>query len=271
MNTIKRPIVFLGHKGMLGQMAVKYFTEKGYTLHTTDIKFTPELKDGFMRFILQYPEATVINAIGKINQKTTDYHELLWANTILPLELNNRLLPTQLLIHPSTDCVFSGKKGMPYTITDVPDPIDAYGWSKRLGEVALQNRPNTIITRVSIIGPDKSPQPKGLLGWFLSQPEGSTLKGFTNHIWNGITTLEWCKQVEQLIKINDYEERSCLFQLGTSEFYTKHEMLLLFSSILNKKISIEKFATHEGVDRRLQPGIITESLEIQLENLKNGN
>ena len=42
------------------------------------------------------------------------------------------------LLHCSTDYVFSGEKGEPYTIMDDPSPINLYGRSKLLGERLLQ-------------------------------------------------------------------------------------------------------------------------------------
>lgn len=44
-----------------------------------------------------------------------------------------------LLIHYSTDFVFDGKKSGPYTEDDVPNPINAYGRSKLVGEKAIQD------------------------------------------------------------------------------------------------------------------------------------
>lgn len=41
------------------------------------------------------------------------------------------------LIHISTDYVFDGTKGSPYTITDIPNPINVYGASKYAGEKAI--------------------------------------------------------------------------------------------------------------------------------------
>lgn len=38
------------------------------------------------------------------------------------------------LIHISTDYVFDGEKGKPYTVDDVPNPINEYGKSKLAGE-----------------------------------------------------------------------------------------------------------------------------------------
>ncbi|MFL1894426.1 dTDP-4-dehydrorhamnose reductase [Aquimarina sp. 2-A2] len=42
------------------------------------------------------------------------------------------------LIHISTDYVFDGTKGYPYTETDVPNPINVYGKSKLQGEQYIQ-------------------------------------------------------------------------------------------------------------------------------------
>jgi dTDP-4-dehydrorhamnose reductase len=42
------------------------------------------------------------------------------------------------LIHISTDYVFDGNKNTPYTETDTPNPIAAYGRSKLLGEQGIQ-------------------------------------------------------------------------------------------------------------------------------------
>lgn len=268
---MQRPIVVLGPKGMLGQMVVRYFTRQKYKVLPVEARFTPEGKDNFFRNFLNYPEAVVINCIGKIKQKTEDTHELMWANAILPLALANELHSSQLLIHPSTDCVFSGRKGSPYGIEEEPDARDDYGWSKRLGEVALLGRPNTLIPRVSIIGPDWSANPKGLLGWFSSQPNGSELNGYTNHYWNGITTLEWCKEIEQYIcdSTSLDQNKATLIQYGTNQYYSKFEMLKLFAEIFEKDVEIKRFATGEAIDRTLKPVVVTRELPQQLRDLVN--
>jgi dTDP-4-dehydrorhamnose reductase len=43
-----------------------------------------------------------------------------------------------LFVHYSTDYVFDGKKGEPYTEADTPNPINVYGTSKLAGERAVQ-------------------------------------------------------------------------------------------------------------------------------------
>ena len=42
------------------------------------------------------------------------------------------------LVHVSTDYVFDGTKGTPYTIDDTPNPINVYGASKLAGEKAIE-------------------------------------------------------------------------------------------------------------------------------------
>lgn len=43
-----------------------------------------------------------------------------------------------ILIHISTDYVFDGEKGKPYTVDDIPNPINEYGKSKLAGEKYIQ-------------------------------------------------------------------------------------------------------------------------------------
>lgn len=43
-----------------------------------------------------------------------------------------------ILIHISTDYVFDGQKNEPYTVKDLPNPINEYGKSKLLGEQYIQ-------------------------------------------------------------------------------------------------------------------------------------
>ncbi len=117
----------------------------------------------------------VVNAVGIIKQRDS-------ARAAVPCIALNALLPHQLadcaaswggrVIHFSTDCVFSGRRGN-YTEDDVPDAGDLYGRTKCLGEVS---RDNALTLRTSIIGRELTAH-RSLLDWFLSQNHG-TVKGF---------------------------------------------------------------------------------------------
>lgn len=53
------------------------------------------------------------------------------------------------LIHFSSDYVFDGKKGHPYTEEDIPNPLNEYGKSKLEGENAVLKYPEHLVLRTS--------------------------------------------------------------------------------------------------------------------------
>jgi len=262
-------IIVLGSRGMLGQMVFAYFSSfSKYNVIKYDGYFTQDNFSEWGSFLRDFPEAVVINCVGRIKQKSNDPIEMSWSNSLLPLVLSSSLLSTNYLIHASTDCVFSGKKGEPYLSSDMSDSQDIYGWSKRMGEIALLNRPNALIVRVSIIGPNKSSSASDLLSWFLGNPPGSQLKGYENHLWNGITTLEWAKKIEEII---NERKLNGIIQLGTEKYYSKYDMLLLFNKCFKKNFIIDRYHHAESIDRRLKPDIVCDSLEFQIAELIEKN
>jgi len=74
------------------------------------------------------------------------------------------------LIHLSTDMVYSGRKGIPYTLDDVPDPVSVYGRTKLEGEKALKEAGcNHVIVRSALVlGRDRFRQ-RGFLEWMIDK------------------------------------------------------------------------------------------------------
>lgn len=176
------------------------------------------------------PEA-VINAVGIVKQRS-DAKE-----SIPSLEIN-ALLPHRLavlckgigarLIHLSTDCIFSGKRGN-YLESDPSDAEDLYGKTKYLGEV---HEANSLTLRTSIIGQELS-RHTSLLDWFLAQT--GTVKGFTEAIYTGFTTLEMSRIIESML-INHPE--ACGVYQVSSDPINKYELLLLIKEKLGLDIEI---------------------------------
>jgi dTDP-4-dehydrorhamnose reductase len=176
------------------------------------------------------PEA-VINAVGIVKQRP-DAKE-----SIPSLEINS-LLPHRLavlckaigarLVHLSTDCIFSGKKGN-YSECDPPDAEDLYGRTKYLGEV---HESNTLTIRTSIIGRELS-RHTGLLEWFLAQT--GTVKGFTRAIYTGFTTLEMSRIIETLLLKHPL---ACGVYQVSSDPISKYELLLLIREKLGLDVEI---------------------------------
>jgi dTDP-4-dehydrorhamnose reductase len=262
-------MVVLGANGMLGQVVCRYFRDKVRELVAFSGRFSPSDAGATARSLATSNPDIVINCAGAIKQRTSNDGDLYYANTLLPIELKALLPKETVLIHPSTDCVFSGRADAAYRSDQIADAKDVYGWSKFLGEEVLLSRPMTLVPRVSIIGPDIRPDGPGLLNWFLRQPQGSTLHGFTNHHWNGITTLEWCRQIERLLSSGEGLSHTVgkRLQLGTAEPICKHDLLVAFARVFAKRITIIPKAEGPTVFRVLSPDILCSPLNQQLSDL----
>jgi dTDP-4-dehydrorhamnose reductase len=264
-----KKIIILGSNGMLGQMVHLFFVRMGFHVTCYDERFSEDTYIDYFNFLNSQDSSIIINCIGRIKQKSIDAMSLLLSNSVLPLELARNLRADHILVHPSTDCVFNGISKFKYAINSFHNANDIYGWSKSLGEKAILSRENSVIIRVSIIGPDKNTN-SGLFAWFLGLPIKSKIKGYNNHYWNGITTLEWCKQLLLIFKMIDFEKpfESKVFQLGTNIVYSKYEMLNLFQNIFDTQHSIENYSCDEPINRSLISDFELIELDQQLVELK---
>jgi dTDP-4-dehydrorhamnose reductase len=178
------------------------------------------------------------------------------ANALLPVHLSS-LLGGRLLIHASTDCVFDGRRGR-YRADEPTNATDAYGLSKRVGEACVAE-PNVVILRTSIVGPPAGAG-RGLLGWFLRQ-EGP-VEGWTDHRWNGITTLAWAELAARTVEGTGLGPG--LHQPTAPDEVTKEELLQMFGSVFGHRIDIKQVTTAQACDRTLVPTVAMPPLRDQL-------
>ena len=245
-------------------MVVKTFSrnKKKYQVNTISSRwgekeFNKELKNTDSEYI--------INCIGAIPQKysedATKYKSL---NIDLPefLEkLNKRI------IHPSTDCEFSGKieKLKKYNKTDKRDAEDEYGKSKAFISKKIESKfKNTKIIRTSIIGRELKNH-LSLLDWTLTGSE--PINGYVDHYWNGITTLQWCKICQRLI--DNWEMSPKINQFGTEKIISKYELIKTIIKIYNKKRKVIKYNTGKEINKCLESDFILPSIEKQIAELKD--
>lgn len=206
-------IAVIGVSGMLGSMAFRLLGERypgkvfgtarsapskgiiprdgGTVVSGIDIGDV----DALSGFLQQYRPEVVLNCVGVVKQLASANDPL----TALPV---NALFPHRLarlcdlagarLVHISTDCVFSGRRG-DYRESDIPDAEDLYGRSKLLGEV---DYPNAVTLRTSIIGPELATQ-NGLVEWFLHAR--GPVKGYRRAIFSGLTTDELVRVIDRHI------------------------------------------------------------------------
>lgn len=180
----------------------------------------------------------IINACGITIRRGIDnlISNTIILNSVLPHFLNEWVIENnQRLIHFSTDCVFSGSKGN-YLENDIPDNNDLYGRTKALGEIKSSLR--SITLRGSMIGRELENKTE-LLEWFLHQNDKS-IKGFSNIIYSGITTIKMADIV--LLIIKNYPSLNGLFNVSAKSI-SKFDLLNLCKLHFNMNISIENDKT----------------------------
>ena len=174
----------------------------------------------------------VINCVGIVKQ-VADVEDLLQAiprNTLFPHRLAQLCqLGGARLVHVSTDCVFSGKKGM-YTEDDEPDAAHLYGRSKLLGEV---DEPHAITLRTSIIGTEQSGA-RSLVGWFLAQQ--GKVKGYRKAVFSGLPTVELSTLVRDFVI--PHPELHGLYHVAAEQI-DKETLLRIVAKEYGKEIEIE--------------------------------
>ena len=198
-------VVVLGSTGMLGHAVVNELRAAGIDTLTVarnnaDLSFDQEKQSVFDLDLDIHAGDYLVNCIGLISHLIDERDP---ASRAKALSLN-ALLPNELaslaeskgakLIQIATDCVFSGSTGS-YTENSPHDATDVYGKTKSLGEVAS---PNAMHLRVSIIGKELRGK-QSLLEWVIGQPINAVIPGFTDRIWNGITTKAFGKLIVGII------------------------------------------------------------------------
>lgn len=244
-------VLILGVTGMLGNAVFRAFSADGAhelwgTLRSDKARrHFPEAsharllsgvdvldQDALVAVMAKVRPDVVINCVGLIKQLADAKDPL----TALPI---NAMLPHRLallcelsgarLIHVSTDCVFSGRKGL-YRETDLSDAEDLYGKSKYIGE--LHDLPHAITLRTSIIGHELGSS-HALVDWFLSQ-QGS-VKGFTKAIFSGLPTVELARVMKDFVL--PHPELNGLYHVAADPI-DKFTLLGLVAAQYGKSINI---------------------------------
>lgn len=238
-------IAVLGTNGMLGFACSRYYESRGYNVVRIDRDKFDVLK-GNVEDLEMYLEGCdfVVNCIGVIKPRISSMkpEEVLLINGLFPKNLAK--LASKLHIpcfQITTDCVYSGQKGN-YTERDYFDIDDMYGMSKNAGENS-----ECMTIRTSIIG-EEIKNKYSLLEWAKSQA-GKVVTGFTNHSWNGVTTLYLAEIIENIVLQNKYQEG--LFHIFSPKSVTKSELLKLFNKIYKLSLTITETQGPSSIDRTL--------------------
>ncbi len=244
-------VLVLGAAGMLGNAVLRFFSgSPGYAAVGTvrsasSLGLLPQSlrsrivtgldvadADALAALLTRVRPNVVVNCVGLVKQlaQCADPLVAIPINSLLPHRLAHLCNTIDArLIHVSTDCVFSGSRGM-YREGDIADAGDLYGRSKLLGEVDGQR---AVTLRTSIIGPELD-QAHGLLGWVLTQR--GRVKGFTHAIFSGLTTFELARVMRDVVIPNPGVRG--LYHVAADPI-SKHDLVSLIARTYDLAIEIE--------------------------------
>jgi len=257
---------------MLGQTVSTYLKTRGHDVFTTSrnqlsrndpqnaISFDAISDDIHTLGLKRYNYDFIINCIGIIRHQITDTREskanAIYVNSLFPIKLIEQVEGSSTkIIQIGTDCVFSGTVGS-YSEDSKKDPIDYYGYSKAMGEIASENQ---MLLRCSIIGREND-NFLSLMEWLLGQPLNSVVSGFIDHKWNGLTTLAFSKILDGVISNKIFEPG--FFHVVPKDQVTKFELLQLLASTFDRSdLQIHPTSSGALTDRTLSTRHVSENTQ----------
>ena len=246
-------IIVLGCTGVVGYAVALYFKETGHVVYDNYDASIYD-KDQLKKAIEGVRPDAIINCTAIVNQAAEeDKAGAAYLNAYLPHLLETLTAGTNtVVVHRSTDCIFSGAKGQ-YVLEDWPDAKSFYARTKAVGEL---NNDKDITIRVSLIGPAQDENDGSLLNWFLNQK--GEVKGFANAIWTGLTTLEYAKTIERLLNQNAHG----VFQAAPKSAISKYELISIFEKYFPGGRTIVRVENNR-VDKSLVPYWANYDIEIK--------
>lgn len=264
-------ITVFGSQGMAGHMIVSYLQQQGHKVTALDRSHVDVENTQEVHNVLRSIDADfVVNCIGllvKDSNERPDRAAII--NSWFPHALEQHFKNTDTrVIHLSTDCVFDGSKG-DYIETDTHTETNSYGRSKSLGEI---NNDKDITFRMSIIGPELKTG-TGLMDWLRTTSE-QNISGWADAWWNGITTLQLAKCIDQYI--NNPCVTGIYHLVNNHICINKYNLLLIINRTynLNKRITPvtgPKPINKVLVDTRQEVDWGIADYPTQLEELRNFN
>jgi dTDP-4-dehydrorhamnose reductase len=144
------------------------------------------------------------------------------------------------LIHISTDSVFDGR-GKLYSEIDMPNPINEYAKSKKLGEDYVKEISDTfVIVRTNFYGHNK--EGKFLFNWILdSLRNRQMITAFNDIIFNPLEIMNLANILIELIH-TDYRG---IIHLSSDQVLSKYQFAMKIAGVLGFDINLIKKGTIE--------------------------
>ena len=264
-------IIVLGATGMIGGAMLHQLSERqdwqvlGVARDPTRVKrlegalfevsisgYDFSSPDHIERMFRDHGPDVVINCVGltKHLPQGNDPILAITMNALLPHRLAEMCAVTGArLIHISTDCVFSGRKGN-YLESDLADASDIYGISKHIGEVSSRR---ALTLRTSTIGHESGTR-YGLLEWFLNRKE---CFGYSRAVFSGMPTVEFANVLRD--HVLKRTELTGLYHVGAAPI-DKDSLLRIIAArygvatnitasddvVIDRSLNVERFTSATG-------------------------
>jgi dTDP-4-dehydrorhamnose reductase len=103
--------------------------------------------------------------------------------------------------------------------------------------------------RCSVIGNELNSS-LGLRCWLLSHASAQTVNGFSNHLWNGVTTLSFSRIISGILKNDNFFAGTA--HIVPVDYVSKFELLKLIAEYAGRNdLFIRKYEASTDIDRRL--------------------
>jgi len=255
-------VAIIGTQGMLGSAVCRYLSEKTYQILEINSSGKTKSSNPVTQFDISVDEIEklennlkgidfVINCAGLIKHKIDEnsiesLNNLIRINSLFPIQLTNLSHKLNFkVIQVATDCVYSGEKGN-YSEGDNKDPVDYYGYSKVLGE---HSDSKLITLRCSLVGRELNSKVE-FLEWVLSHSKEKEITGFTDHFWNGLTTLHFAKIINGIIEGNTFKAGT--FHLVPSDSVSKFDLAKIILEYFERSdVKITQSQSIKAVNRIL--------------------
>ena len=251
-------VLVLGSTGMLGSAVEQVLREYGVDVikasRTQGVRFDAENlgSEALIAATGLSADDYIVNCVGltkaRIDESSRTSRELaVRLNVDFPSNLAEAAEQSGVrVIQVATDCVFNGTVGN-YSETSGHDALDVYGKTKSLGEVPSES---VMHLRCSLVGPEIG-RSSLFFEWVRSQPKGAKISGYTNHIWNGLSSRAFGKVVTGVVREDIFS--AGVQHLVPADRVTKDALVRMELAALGReKVSVQSVAAKIAVDRTLR-------------------
>jgi len=233
-------VLILGHKGMLGHFVYKRLKSFSFNVELINHRWP---LNGFMEALKRSDSDFLINCIGSIPQKKSNNY---YSNFMLPKDLTSYYKGH--IIHPSSDC-------------EISNFTDPYATSKKAGTSIIKQHHKSTTIRSSIIGPEEKTS-YGLWSWFENN-KNKNINGYTNHLWNGVTSLEWANICVEII----HQKFKNKVIIAGCENISKFNILTYLNKHLKLNKEIIPTSHNISINRLLDINTVRPNIEMQILDL----